>query len=130
MLRARVAIALLNPVIPHNTGAIGRTALGFNCEFHVIKPIGFSLQEKDVKRAGLDYWHHCSLQEHESWSDFAKGPLNDFDHKVLFTKFGTQSLFEHKFPSQSSKEGCLRESRILLLFGNEIEGVPTEKRGI
>ena len=63
-------IVLLNPEIPNNTGNIGRTAVATGCVLHLIHPLGFSLDEKARRRAGLDYWIHLDCREHESWEDF------------------------------------------------------------
>jgi len=56
---------LLNPEIPNNTGAIGRTCAATGCRLHVIHPIGFDMSEKARRRAGLDYWHLVDCVEHE-----------------------------------------------------------------
>lgn len=125
MKNSRLAIVLLNPLIPNNTGNIGRSALGFNTELHIIHPIGFDLSDQKVRRSGLDYWKHVYLHQHNNWYDFANNALPTFDHIALFTKFGNVSLHTHKFPNVIHNEnGTTRESRIALLFGNEVEGVP------
>ncbi|MSR41019.1 MAG: tRNA (cytidine(34)-2'-O)-methyltransferase [Phycisphaerales bacterium] len=61
---------LLEPEIPNNTGNIGRTAAALGCRLHVIHPIGFDMQEKARRRAGLDYWHLVDCVEHASWEAF------------------------------------------------------------
>jgi tRNA (cytidine/uridine-2'-O-)-methyltransferase len=66
----RFHIVLLNPEIPNNTGAIGRTAAATACRLHIIHPIGFDMSEKARRRAGLDYWHLVDCVEHESWETF------------------------------------------------------------
>ena len=63
-------IVLLEPEIPQNTGNIGRVCVGFNCHLHVVGPLGFELSDKQVKRAGLDYWQHLSITQYEDWSQF------------------------------------------------------------
>lgn len=70
MSEPRFHIVLLNPEIPNNTGAIGRTAAATGCRLHVIHPIGFDMDEKARRRAGLDYWHLVDCKEHESWEAF------------------------------------------------------------
>ncbi|MDG2022235.1 MAG: tRNA (cytidine(34)-2'-O)-methyltransferase [Phycisphaerales bacterium] len=62
-------IVLLQPEIPNNTGNIGRTAAATGCRLHVVHPIGFEMDEKALRRAGLDYWKHVDCQEHASWSE-------------------------------------------------------------
>ena len=63
-------IVLLRPLIPWNTGSVGRTCIGMGARLHLVKPYGFNLDEKAVKRAGLDYWHNVDLHEHNSWDSF------------------------------------------------------------
>lgn len=63
-------IVLLEPEIPHNTGAIGRTCKVTGSALHLIKPLGFSVGEKYLKRSGLDYWHELDVRYHDSFTDF------------------------------------------------------------
>ena len=63
-------IVLVNPEIPQNTGNIARTCAATGAKLHLIKPLGFELSDKYLKRAGLDYWHMMTLEIHESWADF------------------------------------------------------------
>lgn len=63
-------IVLLNPLIPNNTGNIGRTAAATGCRLHVIHPLGFDMSAKARRRAGLDYWHLVDCREHADWDAF------------------------------------------------------------
>ena len=63
-------IVLVNPEIPQNTGNIARTCAATGAMLHLIKPLGFELSDKYLKRAGLEYWHMMKLEVHESWEDF------------------------------------------------------------
>ena len=63
-------IVLVNPEIPHNTGAIGRTCLMTGAKLHLVRPYGFFLDEKSLKRSGLDYWKKINLCEYDSFRDF------------------------------------------------------------
>ncbi len=63
-------IVLFEPEIPANTGNIARTCVGLNCKLHLIKPYGFHLDDKKMKRAGVDYWDKLNLFEYESFDDF------------------------------------------------------------
>ena len=65
-------IVLVNPEIPQNTGNIARTCAATGAMLHLIKPLGFELSDKYLKRAGLDYWHMMTLEIHESWEDFVE----------------------------------------------------------
>ena len=68
----KLNIVLFEPEIPQNTGNIARTCVLTNSKLHLIKPLGFSLDEKHLKRAGLDYWQFLDLEIHESYEDFRK----------------------------------------------------------
>ena len=63
-------IVLFEPEIPANTGNIGRTCVATGTKLHLIKPLGFSIDEKAVRRAGLDYWQHLNPSIYENWEDF------------------------------------------------------------
>ena len=65
-------IVLVNPEIPQNTGNIARTCAATGAALHLVKPLGFSLDDKYMKRAGLDYWFLADVRVHESWEDFLK----------------------------------------------------------
>lgn len=67
-----IHIVLLEPEIPYNTGNIGRTAVLTGARLHLIKPYGFSIKEKWVRKAGMDYWKDVDLREHLSWEDFLR----------------------------------------------------------
>ncbi len=90
-------IVLLEPRIPGNVGTIGRLAFALNCKLHLIKPYGFGeITEKEVRRAGLDYWFDLEVYEYENIEDFwAKNPLND-RHFFATTKT-KQNYFDVNF---------------------------------
>lgn len=62
-------VVLFQPEIPHNTGAIGRLCLATGARLHLIKPLGFSLEDKHLKRAGLDYWREVDVRVWDSWEE-------------------------------------------------------------
>lgn len=66
MSSPRMKMVLVTPEIPYNTGAIGRTRVALDLELIFIKPYGFSLEEKAVRRAGMDYWKHVQLSQYDS----------------------------------------------------------------
>lgn len=74
-------IVLIEPEIPNNTGNIGRLSLGSDSTLHLVKPFGFELDDKRIKRAGLDYWQHLSLKIYESVDDFFE---THQDKKMVF----------------------------------------------
>jgi tRNA (cytidine/uridine-2'-O-)-methyltransferase len=115
----RFHIVLINPLIPGNTGSIGRTAAATGCRLHVIHPIGFDMGEAARRRAGLDYWHLVDCVEHESWDAFAAAErLDDPAARVwLFTTAGSAAHWD---------VGLRRGD--YLLFGCETTGAPEAVR--
>jgi|TARA_B100000959_G_C14990965_1_gene627930 tRNA (cytidine/uridine-2'-O-)-methyltransferase len=106
-------IVLLTPQIPNNTGNIGRTAMATGCRLHIIHPIAFDMDEKAVRRAGLDYWHLLDVREHESWDEFLE---KEKPAKLwLFTTKTKRPLWDAQFSKGD-----------YLLFGSEQHGVPQE----
>lgn len=106
-------IVLYKPEIPQNTGNIARTCVLTDSVLHLIKPLGFSIDDKAVKRSGLDYWKDLKLEVHESYEDF-------------MAKYGEQRIFlatTHggKFYSEESYE-----PGDFIMFGRESSGVPEE----
>lgn len=110
-------IVLYEPLMPANTGNISRTCAATNTPLHLIKPLGFSTDDKMLKRAGLDYWEHVEIYYHESLADFltfvGERPL------YLITKFAPRvyseaNLAENPFDEQ------------FFIFGKETTGLPIE----
>lgn len=104
---------LVTPEIPFNTGAIGRTCVALDMELILIKPYGFSLDEKSVRRAGTDYWKHVTLCEYDTWDDFVAARQPDRDHLYFFEEHGAQSIYEPEFQKDA-----------YLVFGCESAGLP------
>lgn len=76
---AELNIVLHEPEIPANTGNIGRTCVATGTKLHLIEPLGFSLSEKHLKRAGMDYWKDLDVTVYENWEDFCKrNPVQKF----------------------------------------------------
>lgn len=107
------SITLLRPEIPHNTGAIGRLAVGLGVPLDLVRPLGFRLDDESVKRAGLDYWEHLDCRIHDTWEEYlsSQSPRRFF---FLSTK-GERSLYDVKF-----------EKGDALVFGNESSGLPPD----
>ncbi|MCM1990405.1 tRNA (uridine(34)/cytosine(34)/5-carboxymethylaminomethyluridine(34)-2'-O)-methyltransferase TrmL [Oceanirhabdus seepicola] len=119
-----INIVLFQPEIPHNTGAIGRTCVLTNCTLHLIKPLGFEINEKAVRRAGLDYWKHVKIEEHDSYEDLrAKYPESNFyfcttkgkkDYTQVqyekgdFLVFGRESSGLPDYIRENNKDNCIR----------------------
>ncbi len=110
---ADFSIVLCRPEIPHNTGAIGRLCVGLGVPLHLIRPLGFHLDEKAVQRAGLDYWEFLDITVHDTWESYLETakPARLF---FLSTR-GRCSLYD-----------CAFEKGDALVFGNEGHGLPKE----
>lgn len=108
-------IVLYHPDIPGNTGSIGRTCVALDIELILIKPYGFDLTEKAVRRAGLDYWKYVKLTEYDSFDEFIEGENPDPTQIFLFSRFAKKSVFQNKFVNNS-----------YLIFGSETKGLPDD----
>ncbi|MDX2485316.1 MAG: tRNA (cytidine(34)-2'-O)-methyltransferase [Pseudodonghicola sp.] len=109
----RLKIVLVTPEIPYNTGAIGRTCVALKLELILIKPYGFSLDEKAVRRAGTDYWKYVHLSEYDSWQSFLdeRGPRPE--SLFFFEEHGAQTFYDPDYPQDA-----------YLVFGCESKGLP------
>ena len=91
-------VVLVAPQIPPNAGNVARTCAVTGCRLHLVGPLGFSLAEKELRRAGLDYWEHLELEVHQDWPAFAALHASDGGARLhLFTARGGRSLFEARF---------------------------------
>lgn len=107
-------LVLVHPQIPNNTGAIGRLCVNAGASLHLIKPIGFDIDEKAVRRAGLDYWHKLDLHVWENLEHFFSE--NEITDNAFFATTKTdRPYFDAKF-----KEGDF------IFFGSETAGIPEE----
>ena len=107
------AIVLVQPEIPGNTGAVGRTCVALDMELVLIHPLGFEISDKRVKRSGLDYWPHIRLVEFASWDDFLAERTPRADQLYLFEEYATRSFYEPDYPEDA-----------YLVFGRETKGIP------
>lgn len=110
-----IHIVLLQPEIPHNTGAIGRVCVGLDWPLHLIRPLGFHLDDQYVKRAGLDYWEHLNYQVHTTWEEFLATVRPDPERIFFLSTHGTRSLYS-----------CAFSPGDVLVFGSESRGLPKE----
>ena len=108
-----IHLVLYQPEIPPNTGNVIRTAMATGSVVHLIKPYGFVLDEKHLKRAGMDYVELTDIREHLNWTDFIRSehPENIF----FLTRYG------HKAPDQFDFTRC--KGDIYLVFGRESTGI-------
>lgn len=109
-------VVLVHPEIHWNTGNVGRTCLATGATLHLIEPLGFSLDEREVKRAGLDYWEHVDLHVWHSWADF----------EAELPRLGQPWFFSTK-AARFFWDAPLGDARdIVLVFGRETGGLPAE----
>ena len=106
-------VVLHEPEIPQNCGNIARTCAATGCTLHLIKPLGFDISEKAVRRAGLDYWHLVDVRVYENLQDFFE--KNDVKQLWCLSTKAPRCYSEANF-----SEGCF------LLFGKETKGLPED----
>ncbi len=108
-------VVLYQPDIPQNTGNIGRTCVAVGAKLWLIRPLGFRLDEKHLRRAGMDYWQHLDWEAVDSWED-VHNRLPDANVWCL-TKFATRLVWDADFQTGD-----------ILLFGSESRGLPDRIR--
>ncbi|MFJ7638824.1 tRNA (uridine(34)/cytosine(34)/5-carboxymethylaminomethyluridine(34)-2'-O)-methyltransferase TrmL [Peribacillus sp. NPDC097264] len=111
-----IHVVLYQPQIPANTGNIARTCAGTDSHLHLIRPLGFSTDDKQLKRAGLDYWEHVKIHYYDSLEEFFE--KNAGGAFYYLTKFGEQPHTTFDYSDQ--------ESEIYFIFGRETTGLPKE----
>jgi tRNA (cytidine/uridine-2'-O-)-methyltransferase len=111
-----IHVGLVHPEIHWNTGNAGRTCLAAGATLHLIEPLGFSLGEREVKRAGLDYWEHVELRTWPSWEEFERS-LPTLGDPWFFSTKATRMLWDA--PLGATDE-------VVLVFGRETGGLPAE----
>jgi tRNA (cytidine/uridine-2'-O-)-methyltransferase len=108
-----VHIVLVEPEIPQNTGNIARLCAGTGCKLHLIKPLGFSTDDRYLKRAGLDYWHLVEIYYHDSFRELAEQYA---DHRFYFNT--TKANQRHTDITYTPDD--------FIVFGKETKGLPEE----
>mgnify|MGYP003335295070 FL=1 len=108
-----IHVVLVHPEIHWNTGNAGRTCLAAGASLHLIEPLGFSLDEKQVKRAGLDYWPHVDLRVWKSWDEFA-AQLPALGEPYFFSTKATRPLWDAPLGAADN---------VVLVFGRETGGL-------
>jgi tRNA (cytidine/uridine-2'-O-)-methyltransferase len=116
MERHNLHVALVSPEIHWNTGNAGRTCLAAGARLHLIEPLGFSLDAKEVRRSGLDYWPRVPLTVWPDWPRF-EAELPNLGEPFLFTTEATRTLWDVTYPENTT-----------LIFGRESVGLPAELR--
>ncbi len=113
-------VVLVHPEIPHNTGCAARLTAATGLRLHLVEPLGFSLEDRYLKRAGLDYWPQVELVVHPDWTAAASFLAASSERALperlkLFSARGGTSLFQAEFAADD-----------VLVFGSESSGLPTE----
>lgn len=106
-------IVLVEPEIPQNTGSVARLAAATHAWLHIVKPVGFALEDRHLKRAGLDYWPNVMFSVHESLE--ALEPMLPRGRTYLFTKQAARSYWAAEMPRGA-----------VLVFGRESKGLPAD----
>lgn len=109
-------LALLAPEIPWNTGNIGRSCLAMDAQLHLVRPLGFSLDARHLRRAGLDYWPHVAPRVWPHWQAF-EAEVSELGELWLFSAEGEQQLSDVRFNKPT-----------VLVFGSESSGLPRQVR--
>ena len=113
----KLNIVLVEPEIPQNTGNIARTCAALGAKLHLVYPLGFSISEKQVKRAGLDYWDKLDIEEHNTFKDFLE-KYNPEKNNMFFVTTKGQKVY--------SEINYSNFDEVFLLFGKETKGLPED----
>ncbi len=106
-------VVLVEPEIPPNTGSIARLCAATDTTLHLVAPLGFKIDDKHLKRAGLDYWKYVDIRLHDSWNEFLR--RNSRQRLFFFSKKALQSYTQ-----------ALYQEGDFLVFGPETRGLPEE----
>lgn len=110
-------IVLVAPEIPPNTGNVIRLSANTGCTLHLIEPLGFSMDDKQMRRAGLDYHEYATLRRHADWASFLANEQPDPQRLLAMTTRGSASVFDQRFRPGD-----------WLVFGSETQGLPADLR--
>lgn len=110
---ANLNIVMYQPEIPQNTGNIARTCVLTDSKLHLIKPLGFTIDDKHIKRCGMDYWKELDLEIHESYEDFME-------------KYGDQRIFLATTHGGEFYDEETFQKGDFIMFGRESSGVPQD----
>uniref|UniRef100_A0A7C3MKZ6 Putative tRNA (cytidine(34)-2'-O)-methyltransferase n=1 Tax=Dictyoglomus thermophilum TaxID=14 RepID=A0A7C3MKZ6_DICTH len=112
-MKHNLHVVLIEPQIPYNTGNIGRLCVATNSKLHLVGKLGFSLTDKYLKRAGLDYWSYLDYETYKSWEDF-------------YEKNKRGRFFLVEFPAYKFYTEVEYREGDYLIFGSEDEGIPED----
>ncbi len=120
----KINIVMVEPEIPQNTGNIARTCAATGAKLHLVKPLGFQINDKYLKRAGLDYWDKLDIEEHDS--------LEEFLSKYAYDNINRNKIKSNIFLASTKSKKSYSDIKytkfdeIFLLFGKETKGLPED----
>ena len=115
----KLNIVMVEPEIPQNTGNIARTCAITGAKLHLIHPLGFKIDEKSIKRAGLDYWDKVEIEEHDSLNKFLE-KYRSKENNMFFATTKAQHCYTDVDYSK------FKDEEVFVLFGKETKGLPEE----
>ena len=113
----KINIVMVEPEIPQNTGNIARTCAATGAKLHLVKPLGFEISDKYLKRAGLDYWDKVEIEEHESLQDFLEKYKPEESNMFYASTKATHCYSDVDYRNFDE---------VFILFGKETKGLPEE----
>ena len=113
----KINVVMVEPEIPQNTGNIARTCAAIGAKLHLVHPLGFSITEKQVKRAGLDYWDKLEIEEHDSLEKFLEKYKPEANNMFFSTTKGKHVYSDVNYSQMDE---------VFLLFGKETKGLPED----
>ena len=113
----KINVVMVEPEIPQNTGNIARTCAAIGAKLHLVYPLGFSLSDKYLKRAGLDYWDKLDVEEHESLEKFLE-KYRPEDNNMFFASTKSKQCY--------SDVDYSKMDEVFILFGKETKGLPED----
>ena len=113
----KINIVMVEPEIPQNTGNIARTCAATGAKLHLVKPLGFEISDKYLKRAGLDYWDKLNIEEHENLKAFLEKYKSNLDKMFLVSTKSQHTYSEIEYN---------KYEEVFFLFGKETKGLPED----
>lgn len=113
----KINIAMVEPEIPQNTGNIARTCAATGAKLHLVKPLGFEISDKYLKRAGLDYWDKVDIEEHDSLQDFLEKYKPEENNMFYASTKATHCYSDVDYS---------KFDEVFILFGKETKGLPED----
>ena len=113
----KINVVMVEPEIPQNTGNIARTCAAIGAKLHLVYPLGFEINDKHLKRAGLDYWDKLEIEEHDSLKSFLEKYKPEENNMFFITTKGTHCYSDINYSGMEE---------VFVLFGKETKGLPED----